>query len=195
VKTSGSAREARLRAPRARASRRHVGDHLSRASASRGSTLPRHAQLRHRDRRGRGRGPAPDDPAGAPRRERGNAVRLEVAGEPTPASLAKLVKALKLDPERDVYRAAPGSSTSRPHGHRRARRAPRAARRAVHPTAVPPLRDADDVFATIRERTSSSITPTSRSTASSSSSRARPTTPTCSRSSRRSTAPAATRPS
>ena len=38
------------------------------------------------------------------RRERGNAVRLEVAGEPPPASLAKLVKALKLDPERDVYR-------------------------------------------------------------------------------------------
>jgi len=38
------------------------------------------------------------------RRERGNAVRLEVAGEPTAASLAKLVKALKLDPERDVYR-------------------------------------------------------------------------------------------
>jgi polyphosphate kinase len=40
------------------------------------------------------------------RRERGNAVRLEVAGEPTDASLAKLVRALKLDPERDVYRTA-----------------------------------------------------------------------------------------
>jgi polyphosphate kinase len=38
------------------------------------------------------------------RRERGAAVRLEVAGEPTPDSLAKLVRALKLDPERDVYR-------------------------------------------------------------------------------------------
>jgi len=37
------------------------------------------------------------------RRERGNAVRLEVAGDPPPGSLAKLVKALKLDPERDVY--------------------------------------------------------------------------------------------
>jgi polyphosphate kinase len=37
------------------------------------------------------------------RRERGNAVRLEVAGEPTAASVAKLVKALKLDPDRDVY--------------------------------------------------------------------------------------------
>ena len=37
------------------------------------------------------------------RRERGNAVRLEVTGDATPSSLAKLVKALKLDPERDVY--------------------------------------------------------------------------------------------
>src|SRR5579884_4059217 len=37
------------------------------------------------------------------RRERGNAVRLEVAGDPPTGSLAKLVKALKLDPERDVY--------------------------------------------------------------------------------------------
>src|SRR5204863_1322392 len=40
------------------------------------------------------------------RRERGAAVRLEVAGEPTPDSLAKLVRALKLDLERDVYRTA-----------------------------------------------------------------------------------------
>src|SRR4029077_20099722 len=38
------------------------------------------------------------------RRERGNAVRLEVAGEPTAASLTKLVKALKIDPDGDVYR-------------------------------------------------------------------------------------------
>src|ERR1019366_4465314 len=39
------------------------------------------------------------------RRERGNAVRLEVAGDPPPGSLAKLVKALKLDPDKDVYPA------------------------------------------------------------------------------------------
>ncbi|HEY6463042.1 MAG TPA: RNA degradosome polyphosphate kinase, partial [Polyangiaceae bacterium] len=37
------------------------------------------------------------------RRERGNAVRLEVAGDPPARSIAKLVKALKLDPEKDVY--------------------------------------------------------------------------------------------
>ncbi|HTQ48834.1 MAG TPA: RNA degradosome polyphosphate kinase, partial [Polyangiaceae bacterium] len=37
------------------------------------------------------------------RRERGNAVRLEVAGDPPAQSLAKLVKALRLDLERDVY--------------------------------------------------------------------------------------------
>src|SRR5262249_36094889 len=42
------------------------------------------------------------------RRERGNAVRLEFAGEPTAASLTKLVKALKLDPDKDVYRTLPG---------------------------------------------------------------------------------------
>src|SRR5580658_6422013 len=37
------------------------------------------------------------------KRERGNAVRLEVSGDPPAGSLAKLVKALKLDPEKDVY--------------------------------------------------------------------------------------------
>jgi polyphosphate kinase len=85
------------------------------------------------------------------RRERGNAVRLEVAGEPTPASLAKLVKALKLDPERDVYRSTGILNVSdlmqivgRDEG-RELRDEPFTA------LAVPPLRDADDLFATIRE--------------------------------------------
>ena len=40
---------------------------------------------------------------GLRRRERGNAVRLEVAGDPPAGSLAKLVKAFKLDADRDVY--------------------------------------------------------------------------------------------
>ena len=85
------------------------------------------------------------------RRERGNAVRLEVSGDPTEVSLAKLVRALKLDPERDVYRtsgilnagdlmqivAADDRRELRDEG--------------TQPQAVPPLRDADDPFAVIRE--------------------------------------------
>ena len=80
------------------------------------------------------------------RRERGNAVRLEVAGEPTPDSLAKLVRALKLDPERDVYRA-PFLNVSD-----LMRLVPREERRDLRdepfsPQVVPPLRDAEDIFA------------------------------------------------
>jgi len=85
------------------------------------------------------------------RRERGNAVRLEVAGDPPAGSLAKLVKALKLDPDRDVYSVGgilnPGDLMS----------ITREDVRALHdepvtPHAVPPLRDADDVFAVLREQ-------------------------------------------
>jgi polyphosphate kinase len=84
------------------------------------------------------------------RRERGAAVRLEVAGEPTPNSLQKLVKALKLDPERDVYRS-PLLNVADLMGW-----VPREERRDLrdepyHPQAVPPLRDQDDLFAAIRE--------------------------------------------
>src|SRR6478609_6136340 len=83
------------------------------------------------------------------RRERGGAVRLEVAGEPTPASLAKLVKALKLDPERDVYRTPLLNIADLmawvPKEERRDRDDP------YTPLVVPPLRDADDIFAAIRE--------------------------------------------
>jgi polyphosphate kinase len=84
------------------------------------------------------------------RRERGAAVRLEVAGEPTPDSLAKLVRALKLDPERDVYRT-PLLNVADLMGW-----VPREERRDLRddpfsPQNVPPLRDADDIFAVIRE--------------------------------------------
>ncbi|HEX3770539.1 MAG TPA: polyphosphate kinase 1, partial [Polyangiaceae bacterium] len=88
------------------------------------------------------------------RRERGNAVRLEVAGDPPPGSLAKLVKALKLDPDKDVYPAgamlnvADLMSVSRD-----ARDELRALRdEPFMPHAVPPLREADDVFAVLREQ-------------------------------------------
>jgi polyphosphate kinase len=85
------------------------------------------------------------------RRERGNAVRLEVAGDPPAGSLAKLVKALKLDPDKDVYQVGgilnPGDLMS----------ITREDVRPLHdepfiPHAVPPLRDAEDVFAVLREQ-------------------------------------------
>lgn len=84
------------------------------------------------------------------RRERGAAVRLEVAGEPTPDSLAKLVRALKLDPDRDVYRT-PFLNVSDLMGW-----VPRDERRDLRddpysPQILPPLRDAEDIFAVIRE--------------------------------------------
>ena len=85
------------------------------------------------------------------RRERGNAVRLEVAGDPPAGSLAKLVKAFKLDLERDVYNVtgilnvADLMSIARYEA-----RALRDEPFVPHP--VPPLRDADDIFATIREQ-------------------------------------------
>ncbi|HXN31763.1 MAG TPA: polyphosphate kinase 1, partial [Polyangiaceae bacterium] len=84
------------------------------------------------------------------RRERGNAVRLEVAGDPPSVSLAKLVKAFKLDPERDVYRVngmlnlADLMSITR-YEARALRDEP------FMPHAVPPLRD-NDVFAVLREQ-------------------------------------------
>jgi polyphosphate kinase len=85
------------------------------------------------------------------RRERGNAVRLEVAGEPTAASLAKLVKALKLDLDRDVYRTtgllnvADLMQIVSREERRDLRDEPFVAQQ------VPPLRDADDIFAVLRE--------------------------------------------
>ena len=87
------------------------------------------------------------------RRERGNAVRLEVAGEPTPASLAKLVKALKLDPDRDVYRTNLNGLLNVSDLMRIVGREERRDLRdePYTPLAVPPLRDSEDVFATIRE--------------------------------------------
>ncbi|HWL84708.1 MAG TPA: polyphosphate kinase 1 [Polyangiaceae bacterium] len=85
------------------------------------------------------------------KRERGNAVRLEVAGEPTPASLMKLIKALKLDPERDVYRIGGMLNVAD-----LMRIVSRDERRELRdePFAgyvAPQLREAEDLFAVIRE--------------------------------------------
>jgi len=85
------------------------------------------------------------------RRERGNAVRLEVAGDPPTGSLAKLVKALKLDPDRDVYLV---SGTLNPADLMAISREDVRALRdePFVPHVVPPLREADDVFAVLREQ-------------------------------------------
>ncbi|HEX4514409.1 MAG TPA: polyphosphate kinase 1, partial [Polyangiaceae bacterium] len=86
------------------------------------------------------------------KRERGNAVRVEVAGSPTPTSLAKLVRALKLDPDRDVYHVTGMLNVSdlmtlvMRDERRDLRDEP------FTPQVVPSLRDADDPFALIRER-------------------------------------------
>jgi polyphosphate kinase len=85
------------------------------------------------------------------RRERGNAVRLEVTGDPPAASLAKLVKAFKLDPEKDVYHVSGMLNASDLMSITRADE--RVLRdEPFQPHAVPPLREADDIFAVIREQ-------------------------------------------
>jgi polyphosphate kinase len=85
------------------------------------------------------------------RRERGNAVRLEVAGDPPARSIAKLVKALKLDPEKDVY------PVDGPLNHADFFVVARDDIRALRdepfvPHAVPPLRENDDYFSVLREQ-------------------------------------------
>ena len=84
------------------------------------------------------------------RRERGNAVRLEVSGAAPEASLAKLVRALKLDPDKDVYSVPgilnPSDLMSITRVEERALRD-----EPFQPHALPPLRDAEDPFAVLRE--------------------------------------------
>jgi polyphosphate kinase len=87
------------------------------------------------------------------RRDRGNAVRLEVSGEVLPGSLERLCRALKkLDPVEDVYRVNGPLNfpdIARAVGkdeHRELRDEP------FTPQVVPPLRDTDDFFAAIREK-------------------------------------------
>jgi len=85
------------------------------------------------------------------RRERGNAVRLEVSGEPAPDSLQKLAKALKLDTEKDVYRTS-GMLNVADLMHLVGREERRDLRdEPFTPLVVPPLRDADDLFQTLRD--------------------------------------------
>lgn len=86
------------------------------------------------------------------RRDRGNAVRVEISGSTTAGSLSKLCRALKLNEREDVYRV-PGPlhlADLSAMVSREERRDLRDDAVALH--VVPPLRDADDLFAVIRER-------------------------------------------
>ena len=87
------------------------------------------------------------------RRDRGNAVRLEISGEVLAGSLARLCKALnKLESPEDVYHVSGPLNFSDI-----ARVIGRDERRELRdepftPQVLPPLRDADDFFAAIREK-------------------------------------------
>ena len=86
------------------------------------------------------------------RRERGHAVRIEVSGEAPTESLQWLCRELDIDPQRDVYSVSGAlflgdmTELTANDDRRDLRDEPFA------PQYVPPLRDADDFFATIHER-------------------------------------------
>jgi polyphosphate kinase len=86
------------------------------------------------------------------RRERGHAVRLEVMGDAPEESIHWLCRELDVNPARDVY-VAPGPlflgdmTVLTSNDERRDLRD-----EAFTPQYVPPLRDADDFFETIKER-------------------------------------------
>jgi len=86
------------------------------------------------------------------RRERGHAVRLSVSGSVPPDSLSFLCRSLDLDVERDVYTAtgplylADMVEMTAGDDRRDLRD------ESYSPVYVPPLRDSDDLFETIRER-------------------------------------------
>jgi polyphosphate kinase len=87
------------------------------------------------------------------RRDRGNAVRLEISGVALPGSLARLCKALnRLEPSEDVYLV--NGPLNFPDIARVVGRDERRELRdePFTPQVVPPLRDSDDFFAAIRER-------------------------------------------
>jgi polyphosphate kinase len=86
------------------------------------------------------------------RRDRGNAVRIEIGGEGAETSVQRLSKALHVDPVLDVYRVGGPLHLTDLVGivaddeRRELRDEP------FSPQVSPPLREADDIFAVIRER-------------------------------------------
>jgi polyphosphate kinase len=86
------------------------------------------------------------------RRDRGNAVRVEISGATTSGSLTRLCRALRLNEKEDVYRI-PGPLHLADLSAMVAKDDRRDLRDDVMtPYVVPPLRDADDLFAIIREK-------------------------------------------
>ncbi|MBK8255850.1 MAG: polyphosphate kinase 1 [Polyangiaceae bacterium] len=87
------------------------------------------------------------------RRDRGNAVRLEIGlGNGASASVHRLCRALGVDPNRDVYRMTaplhiPDLASVVTDEERREHRD-----EPFSPQVPPPLRDAEDIFAVLRER-------------------------------------------
>ena len=86
------------------------------------------------------------------RRDRGNAVRVEISGATSSGSLARLCRALKINEKEDVFRVT-GPLHLAELGAMVAKDERRDLRdEAATPLVVPPLRDADDVFTLLRER-------------------------------------------
>jgi polyphosphate kinase len=85
------------------------------------------------------------------RRDRGNAVRVEISGESTGGSVNRLCRALRLHPREDVYMVDGPLNLSDLTSlvSKEERRDLRD--EAWSPQMVPPLRDTPDVFADIRE--------------------------------------------
>ena len=87
------------------------------------------------------------------RRDRGNAVRVEIGlGSGASASVQRLCRALGLDPNLDVYRVSgplhiPDLSSIVPDDERREMRD-----EPFSPQVPPPLKDVEDIFAVLRER-------------------------------------------
>jgi polyphosphate kinase len=86
------------------------------------------------------------------RRDRGNAVRVEISGTTTPGSMNRLCRALKIHAEEDVYRVAgplhlADLSAMVGKDERRDMRD-----ELIAPQIVPPLRDVEDMYAVLRER-------------------------------------------
>ena len=134
------------RAPRRRPSSPACASRASTSSASRATSTSRSTRKRPRTSSSRSSRSCAGASAATRCASRSRAT-------PPPASLAKLVKALKLDPEQDVYRVGGHAQRRRPDAASRARdERARLRDEPFTPHAVPPLRDADDIFAVLREQ-------------------------------------------
>lgn len=86
------------------------------------------------------------------RRERGHAVRLSVSGVGSPDALQLLCRSLEVDPERDVFHCDGPLYLADMMEMVSADERRDLRDESYSPVYVPPLRDSDDLFETIRER-------------------------------------------